>query len=80
MGFGRHTKDTRPTSEIVRTKLDIAQMPRTKARKAPRHRRRKALQIDDRGDWTPLELFLAGVQRLEERIGAMLCHRRVSDS
>jgi hypothetical protein len=32
------------------------------------------------GDRTPLELFLAGVQRLETKIGAMLCQRRVSDS
>jgi hypothetical protein len=28
-----------------------------------------------RGDKTPLELFLTGVQRLEERTGAMLCQR-----
>ncbi len=32
------------------------------------------------GNWTPLELFPADVQRLEATIGALLGQRRVSDS
>jgi hypothetical protein len=61
MGFGRHAKDARTASEFVRTKLDFAQIPRTKAKKAPRHSRRRVFLKKDPGDWTPLELFLAGV-------------------
>jgi hypothetical protein len=31
------------------------------------------LSEKSRGDWTPFELFLAGVQGLPATIGAMLC-------